>query len=85
LISERFHWSHPRDQHGNPVADAVVVAVPADRAPRPPARSREEAIHQVDKEFLPKVQIVLVGAPVTFPNNDDVRHHVLFILRGQAL
>ena len=25
---------------------------------------------------MPKVQVVLVGAPVSFPNNDDVRHHV---------
>jgi hypothetical protein len=30
----------------------------------------------VDKEFLPKVQAVLVGTPLTFPNRDDVRHQV---------
>lgn len=64
------------DQQGKPVADAVVVAVPSDDKVRPPVRPREDAIHQVDKEFMPKVQIVLVGAPVSFPNNDSVRHHV---------
>jgi len=64
------------DAQGKPVVDAVVVAVPADGALRLPARPREDSIHQVDKEFMPKVQVVLVGAPVSFPNNDDVRHHV---------
>lgn len=64
------------DQQGKPVADAVVVAVPTDGTLRPPARPREDAVDQVDKEFMPKVKIVLVGAPVSFPNNDNVRHHV---------
>jgi plastocyanin len=63
------------DERGKPVADAVVIAVPADGNLRLP-RAREEVVDQVDKEFLPKVQAVLVGTPVTFPNRDDVRHQV---------
>ena len=63
------------DERGKPVADAVVVAVPADGNLRLP-RAREEVVDQVDKEFLPKVQAVLVGTPVTFPNRDRVRHQV---------
>lgn len=63
------------DERGKPVADAVVIAVPSDGSLRLP-KSREEVVDQVDKEFLPRVQAVLVGTPVTFPNNDSVRHQV---------
>jgi plastocyanin len=64
------------DERGRPVADAVVVAVPADGNLRLPPRAREDIVDQVDKEFLPKVQAVLVGTAVTFPNRDSVRHQV---------
>ena len=64
------------DEQGKPVADAVVVAVPADGGLRPPARPREDVVDQVDKEFHPKVLAILVGTGVVFPNNDNVRHHV---------
>jgi len=65
-----------QDAQGRPVPDAVVVAVPVDGNPRLPARAREEVVDQVDKEFVPRVQAVLVGTPVRFPNNDNVRHQV---------
>lgn len=64
------------DAQGKPLADAVVIAVPADGNVRLPARARDGAIFQVDKEFVPKVSIVVVGTAVAFPNNDTVRHHV---------
>jgi plastocyanin len=64
------------DQQGRPVADAVLVAVPVDGNMRPPQRPRDGSIDQVDKEFFPRVTIVPVGASVTFPNHDDVRHQV---------
>jgi plastocyanin len=64
------------DQQGRPVADAVLVAVPVDGNVRPPQRPRDGSIDQVDKEFLPRVTIVPVGASVTFPNHDTVRHQV---------
>jgi plastocyanin len=64
------------DDQGRPVADAVVVAVPTTSNPRIPARPRVDVVDQVDKEFIPKVQAVLVGTSITFPNNDNVRHHV---------
>ena len=63
------------DDKGKPIADAVVVAVPADCAIRLPTR-RDAVIDQVDKEFTPKVNAILVGTPVIFPNHDNVRHHV---------
>jgi plastocyanin len=64
------------DQQGRPVVDAVLVAVPVDGNMRLPQRARDGSIDQVDKEFLPRVTIVPVGASVTFPNHDDVRHQV---------
>ena len=68
------------DEKGQPLADAVVVAVPADGNLRPPAKAGERpragVVDQVDKEFTPKVTAILVGTPVTFPNYDNVRHQV---------
>ena len=65
-----------KDQHGKPLADAVVIAVPTDGSNRAPAKPRDDAIFQVDKEFVPKVSVVLTGTAIAFPNNDSVRHHV---------
>ncbi|HEX9275632.1 MAG TPA: methylamine utilization protein [Casimicrobiaceae bacterium] len=68
------------DDQGLHVADAVVVAVPADGGARPPAKAGERprggVVDQVNKEFTPKVTAILVGTAVTFPNHDDVRHQV---------
>src|SRR5690349_5156856 len=64
------------DDQGRPVEDVVVVAVPVDGAARAPARPRETTVDQVDQEFTPKVTVVLVGTPVSFPNHDNVRHQV---------
>jgi plastocyanin len=63
------------DEAGKPLVDAVVIAVPTDGSVRSPGRPRDE-IDQVDKEFTPRVKVVLVGSTVTFPNNDNVRHQV---------
>jgi plastocyanin len=64
------------DRQGRPVADAVVVAVPADASVRLPAKPHEGVVDQIDKQFVPKVQVVDVGTAVMFPNNDHVRHQV---------
>jgi plastocyanin len=68
------------DEHGEPVADAVVVAVPADGnlrlAGKVGDRPRAGSVDQVDKEFTPKVTAIFVGTAVTFPNHDNVRHQV---------
>jgi plastocyanin len=61
---------------GQPVADAVVVAVPNDPAGMQAGRPRAEQLDQIDKEFVPKVKPVYVGSTVAFPNKDTVRHHV---------
>ncbi len=64
------------DEQGRRVADAVVVAVPVDGKLRPSPQPHQQVVDQVNKEFIPEVQAILVGTAVTFPNNDNVRHHV---------
>jgi plastocyanin len=61
---------------GQPVANAVVVAVPNDPGALAAARPRAEHVDQVDKEFVPRVKPVYVGSTISFPNKDTVRHHV---------
>lgn len=61
------------DQDGSPVVNAVVSV--ADDSIT--ANLSEVAImDQVDKQFLPKVLVINKGQQVSFPNSDDIRHHV---------
>jgi plastocyanin len=64
-----------KDQHGKPVADAVVVAVPVD-SKAAARRSAADVVDQVDKQFTPYVKAVYVGSKVRFPNKDNIRHQV---------
>lgn len=65
-----------RDDKGQPLENAVVVAVPVDGVMRPPGRLHSDVVDQVNKEFMPKVTAILVGTSVVFPNHDNVRHQV---------
>ncbi|MBI3450597.1 MAG: hypothetical protein HY049_17005 [Acidobacteria bacterium] len=65
-----------RDAAGAPVEDAVIVAIPASPAPKPKGDRPPEVIDQIDKEFVPALKVVQVGASVIFPNKDNIRHHV---------
>ena len=63
------------DEKGKPVEDAVVSLMPPGSAPAAPAPS-PAIMDQHDKEFVPYVLPVYVGTRVTFPNRDNIRHHV---------
>jgi plastocyanin len=65
-----------QDHKGKMVADAVVLAIPAD--PRNALRGRPpaDAVDQVDKQFVPYVKAIYVGSTVRFPNSDNIRHQV---------
>jgi plastocyanin len=58
-----------------PVQDAVVFAIPLDgkvaMSPAEPA-----SVDQIDKQYVPHVTPIQVGATVSFPNSDNIRHHV---------
>jgi len=60
---------------GAPVPNAVVTLYPGGRpSPLGPAGSYQ--IAQRDLQFSPFVLVVPIGADVSFPNFDNVRHHV---------
>ncbi len=62
------------DAGGAPVADAVIYAVALGATPT--VAPRPAIMDQVNKEYLPLVVPVQVGAAVTFPNKDNIRHQV---------
>lgn len=61
-------------QQGKPVSDVAVVFTPltAITAPSPSTA----VVDQVQKQFTPYVSVVQVGSKVSFPNKDNIRHHV---------
>lgn len=61
---------------GKPAADAVVIAVPESGVPVRSGKPTTEVVDQVGKEFTPYVKVIRVGSSVSFPNKDNVRHHV---------
>jgi plastocyanin len=65
-----------KDHRGKPVPDAVVLAVAADPKNSLLAKPPTDAVDQVDKQFVPFVKAVYVGARVHFPNSDKIRHQV---------
>jgi plastocyanin len=64
-----------RDAARAPVADAVIYATPA-AGPTEARAGRQAAIEQVDREFVPYVNVVQTGTSVSFPNRDPILHHV---------
>lgn len=60
------------DEGGAALPGAVVFA----RAGTGASGRENTAIDQRDKRFVPLVSVVTPGATVSFPNSDDVRHHV---------
>jgi len=63
------------DGAGAPVRDAVVYLLPAGGA-EPTAAPTQATIEQRDREFIPFVTAVRTGTAVTFPNRDQLLHHV---------
>ena len=65
-----------RDPGARAIADAVIVAVPVQGVPRAKGERPKEVIDQIDKEFVPGVKVIQVGTAISFPNKDNIRHHV---------
>jgi plastocyanin len=63
------------DEKGKPIEDAVVSLIPLGSAPAAPSPA-SAIMDQHDKEFVPYVLPIFVGTRVTFPNRDNIRHHV---------
>jgi plastocyanin len=63
------------DAAGKPVADAVVYAPMSGRQSQAAPRAKA-VMDQKDREFVPHVLPVQVGTEVSFPNSDNIHHHV---------
>jgi len=64
-----------KDERGKPLGDVVVsLTYVGGAAPSPHPASA--VMDQQNKTFVPLVLAVPVGSAVTFPNRDNIRHHV---------
>lgn len=64
------------DAAGKPVEGAVVFLEPVGGQPAPAVAQATSVMDQIGKRFVPRVLVVPVGALVSFPNSDNIRHHV---------
>lgn len=65
------------DQTGQPVSNAVVVAIPTQgMLPNSQDSPQAAVLDQRNREFVPHVLVVRSGAEISFPNHDKIRHHV---------
>lgn len=64
-----------RDARGAAVEDAVVYLM-SNQSHRMPVKNATLRIDQVDKTFVPLVSVAQTGTRVSFPNKDNIRHHV---------
>lgn len=63
------------DDDGAPILDAVVEIV-TPTVPLPEDWDFTGIMDQVDKEFIDNVVTIVAGSYITFPNSDDIQHHV---------
>ncbi|MEX0900713.1 MAG: methylamine utilization protein [Gammaproteobacteria bacterium] len=61
------------DADGKPLDQAVVVV---DTGQRGAAPEGGVVIDQVNRMFVPHVSVIPTGTAVSFPNRDDIRHHL---------
>ena len=64
------------DSEGNPISGAVVEIILPEEMRSTYQLSDETEVDQLDKEFVPHISTVVSGSDVTFPNSDDILHHV---------
>lgn len=64
------------DAAGQPITDAVVYAEPTAPTGLPRTQKHTVTVEQRARQFIPLVSVVQTSTPVSFPNNDKVRHQV---------
>ena len=62
------------DEKGSPIEGAVVLISSPNVSVNP--AEVPVSIDQVNREFEPFLSIVPLGTRITFPNSDNIRHHV---------
>lgn len=64
-----------KDQDGDPVEDAVIY-IESVNGEIPAYTAAAYDVDQLDKTYVPHVRVITKGSTVSFPNSDDIRHHV---------
>jgi len=64
------------DGDGVPVTGAVMELFSDTGVASASTSMREAQIDQLDKEFVPTVTTIVAGGSASFPNSDDILHHV---------
>ena len=72
------------DPQGNGITEAVVFVQALPPGVAPAAVKRTAVMDQVHKEFVPHVLPVVVGTEVSFPNHDQIHHHVYSFSRTRT-
>ena len=72
-----------RDRSGAPISKAIVALEQPASHEFASTVEEEAIIDQVSRRFVPDVSSVRVGTRVSFPNSDDVRHHVYSFSRAK--
>ncbi|WP_196140393.1 methylamine utilization protein [Aliikangiella sp. G2MR2-5] len=57
-----------------PLANAVVKLEPRNHKVK--IVPQNKVIDQINKEFVPRIVIVIQGGDINFPNKDNIKHHV---------
>lgn len=65
-----------QDARGQALGDAVVLARPLAADTGATSGNATAVIDQIGKTFVPRVSAIRSGTTVSFPNKDDIRHHV---------
>lgn len=72
------------DPSGAGVRDAVVFVEQLPPGAAAPAETRAAVMDQINKEFVPHVLPIAVGTEVSFPNHDQIHHHVYSFSRTKS-
>jgi plastocyanin len=68
------------DQNNKPLPNAVIEYITATSPSNSPSKTVSAdqiyVMDQIDKQFAPHVLIIPEDSLVSFPNSDDIRHHV---------
>ena len=76
IVSAQGIVLHLIDADGAPVPGSVMELLADSATASTSTRPREARIDQLDKEFIPTVTAIVAGGSASFPNSDDILHHV---------
>ncbi|NKB32009.1 MAG: hypothetical protein GKR91_02820 [Pseudomonadales bacterium] len=61
---------------GEPIPGAVIEILLPDELKSAYGETTSNQVDQIDKEFVPTITTAVAGSQISFPNSDDILHHV---------